>query len=191
MASITTILGTDSVSSSRIVLNNNFSALNTELGTIAALLNTTTQTLSLTGEIKGGTLRINNGTIDTFKVTATGIIAEVEATFNQKVTLENALILKIVDGVVNIPTTGYTASTYMLDAINPIFASPIALPIAEDGQEITFIADGGLITFDVTNIAVSPSTPIEVAANGSITFRYSVTNSQFYVVSAMNATIVY
>jgi hypothetical protein len=189
MASITTILGTDSVSSSRIVINNNFNALNTELGTIAALLNTTTQTLSLTGEIKGGTLRINNGLIDTFKVTSTNIIAEVAATFNQKVTLENALILNIEAGVINIPTTGYTASTYILDATNAIFTSPILLPIAEDGQELTFIADGGLIIFDVTNIA--GATTVELADNGSITFRYSVTNSLFYVVSSANTNLIY
>lgn len=189
MASITTILGTDSVSSSRIVINNNFSALNQDLTDLGALLNTSTQKLSLTGEIKGGTLRINNGTIDTFKVTSTGIIAEVATTFNQKVTLENALILNMEAGVINIPTSGYAASTYVLDATNPIFVSPVLLPIAEDGQELTFIADGGLIIFDVTNIA--GATLIEVADNGSITFRYSVTNSMFYVVSAMNATVTY
>lgn len=200
MASITTILGTDSVSSSRIVINNNFNALNTELGQFASLLNTTTQALSLNGEIKGGTLRINNGTFDTFKVTSSGIIAEVEATFNQKVVLDNALILKIEDAVPNIPSTGYAASTYVLNAILPIYSAPISLSAAEDGQQITFIADGTptivgtsptvtpVIAFDSTNIAGSV---IEVGENGSITFVYSATNSMFYVVSAMNATVTY
>jgi hypothetical protein len=186
MASITTILGTDSVSSSRIVINNNFNAINTELGTITSLLNVANQTLSLNGEVKGGTLRANNGTIDTFKVTATTIEANLEATFNQKVTLENALVQKLEDGVTAFPTT-YAASTYILDAAS--FGSAIALPAADNGQELTFIADGGIITFDVTNIAAA--TVVELADGGSITFKYSTTNSLFYVVSAMNATVTY
>lgn len=187
MANITTILGTDSVSSSRLVINNNFSALNAELSTIGALLNTSAQTLSLTGEVKGGTLRVNNGVIDTFSVSQTAIVANVEATFNQMVTLENALVLKIEDGVVLIPVGGYSASTYILDATE--FLSPILLPAAENGQEVTFIAEGGNITFDVSNVA--GATGILLADNGSITFRYSVTNSLFYVVSVMNSTVTY
>lgn len=199
MASITTILGTDSVSSSRIVINNNFNAINAELGSFAAVLNTTNQTLALTGEVKGGSLRVNNGTIDTFLVSTVDITANVEAIFNAKVTLGGALVLKIEDGVTNIPTTGYGASTYILDATDVAFSNPIALSAAEDGQQITFIADGTptyvgsvlplVVAFDTTNIA-GPSV-VEIGENGSITFVYSATNSMFYVVSAMNATVTY
>lgn len=199
MASITTILGTDSVSSSRIVINNNFNAINAELGNFAAVLNTTNQTLALTGEVKGGSLRVNNGTIDTFLVSTVDITANVEAIFNAKVTLGGALVLKIEDGVTNIPTTGYGASTYILDATDVAFSNPIALSAAEDGQQITFIADGTptyvgsvlplVVAFDTTNIA-GPSV-VEIGENGSITFVYSATNSMFYVVSAMNATVTY
>lgn len=191
MASITTILGTDSVSSSRIVINNNFAALNNELGSIASLLNTTSQTLSLTGEVKGGTLRVNNGTIDTFNVSLTAIVANVEATFNEAVQLNNALILNIEDNVSVIPTSGYTASTYVLDATTPAFSAPILLPAAENGQEIVLIAEGGSIFLDISNIA-GVTDNIEIKANGAITLRYSGTTSEFYVISAMNvATITY
>lgn len=189
MASITTILGTDSVSSSRIVINNNFAALNNELGSIAALLNTTNQTLSLTGEIKGGTLRANNGTIDTFQVSQTAIVANVEAAFNEAVQLNNALILNIEDGVTSISTDGYTASTYILDANTPAFAAPILLPVAENGQEIVLIAEGGIITLDTSNFA--GATGVIINAGGSVTLRYSGTTSEFYVISAMNADITY
>ena len=188
MASITTILGTDSVSSSRIVINNNFNALNTELATIAAVLNTTNQTLSLTGEIKGGTLRINNGTIDTFKVGTADITAEVEAIFNKKVTLNDAIIIAIEEGVTSLPAANsYKSATYIVDQAS--FTNPIALNAAEDGQEITIISDGGAISFDTTNVAGGPS--IDVADAGSVTFRYSAVNSLFYVVSSVNATLVY
>jgi hypothetical protein len=189
MASITTILGTDSVSSSRIVINNNFAALNSELGSIAALLNTATQTLSLTGEVKGGTLRVNNGTIDTFNVSLTAIVANVEATFNQAVQFNNALILKIEDAVSIIPTGGYTASTYILDATTPAFSAPILLPAAENGQEIVLIAEGGAITLNTSNFA--GATGVIINAGGSVTLRYSETTSEFYVISAMNAAVEY
>ena len=185
MASITTILGTDSVSSSRIVINNNFSALNTQLGNFAAVLNTTNQTLSLAGEIKGGSFRANNGAIDTLVVSATDITANVEATFNEKVTLQNALVLMVEEGITTIPATGFNASTYILDA----FTSPILLPAAENGQSITLIAGNGAIDLDVTNIA--GATVINIAENGSITLLYSAINSLFYVVSAMNTTVTY
>lgn len=185
MASITTILGTDSVSSSRIVINNNFNALNTQLGTFASVLNTTNQTLLLTGEIKGGTLRANNGVIDTFVVSSSNIAANVEATFTEKVTLSKALVLNIEEGITTIPVAGYSASIYILD----VFASPILLPSADDGQSITLIAGNGAIDLDVTNIA--GATIINIAENGSITLVYSTVNSLFYVVSAMNATVTY
>lgn len=189
MANITTILGTDSVSSSRIVLNNNFAALNTELGEIAALLNTSAQTLSLTGNVKAGTLRINNGTSDTFRVSESEIIADVAATFNQAVQLNNAIVLNIEDNVDTIPSNGYTAATYILDATAPLFSAPILLPAAQDGQEIVLIAEGGNISLSNANIA--GATIILIKPNGSITLRYSVATSEFYIISAMNSTIEY
>lgn len=187
MASITTILGTDSVSSSRIVINQNFDALNTELGDIAAVLNTTSSTLTLSGNITGGTLTINNGTIDAFKVTTTEVIANVEATFNQKAFFTKGIVTSIEENLTSLPTTGYDANTYVLDAGQ--FTSPIVLAAAENGQEITIIPDGADISFDVTNIV--GATAIDVVDGGSITFRYSGSLDKFYVISAMNSTVVY
>jgi hypothetical protein len=203
MASITTILGTDSVSSSRIVINNNFNALNTELAQFAAVLNTTAQTLSLNGEVKGGTLRANNGTIDTFKVTNSELIANVESTFNQKAFFAKGIVAAIEDGinsgVTTLPTTGYEAATYILDATASNFANPITLPAAENGQQITFIVSGTpaltgtdqnispVVAFDANSF--EGPTVIEVGEKGSITLVYDGT--KFRVVSAMNATITY
>ena len=187
MASITTILGTDSVSSSRIVINNNFNAINTELADFASLLNTTSQTLSLTGEVKGGTLKVNNGTIDTFKVTTTELIANVESTFNQKAFFNKGFSASIEDGVLVLPTGGYDAATYILDAT--AFTNPIILSDAENGQEIVLIPSGGDIDLDVANIAGANS--INVMDGGSITLRYSTVTDLFYVISAMNSAVVY
>jgi hypothetical protein len=197
MASITTILGTDSVSSSRIVINNNFNALNTELGQIAARLNTTAQTLSLTGQVSAGTLLVNNGTIDTFKVTTTELIANVESTFNEKAFFNKGFVTTIEDDVQIIPNNGYNAATYILNA--SYFGAPIALPAAENGQQLTFIVSGTptlvgttlplVVAFDATSI--EGPTVIEVGEKGSITLVYDGSISKFHVVSAMNATVTY
>ena len=197
MASITTILGTDSVSSSRIVINNNFGALNTELGQIAAVLNTSAQTLSLTGQVIAGTLVVNNGTIDTFKVTTTELIANVESTFNQKAFFNKGFVSAIENGITSLPTTGYDAATYILDAAHVNFSTPVLLPDAVEGQQLTFIVSGIptivgtvlplVVSFDPANIS-GPSV-IEVGAKGTITFVFDGT--EFHVVSAMNATVTY
>jgi len=189
MASITTILGTDSVSSSRIVLNNNFNAINTQLGEFAALLDTTAQTLSLTGEVKGGALRINNTTIDTFVVDATSITASVEATFEAKVTLEKALIQNIAGNntpVTTLPATGdYNAATYIMDAT--VFTATVTLNNAEAGQEITFISEGGTISFDAASF--NTATVVSLNNGGTITCKFDGTI--FHIISAMNATVTY
>jgi len=190
MASITTILGTDSVSSSRIVFNNNFAALNTELSDIATLFNTTTQTITLTGEVACGALKVNNGTIDTFKVTTTSATISVESTFSKKITMSGSAIIEAIESAVTtIPIAGeYKAATYVLDASGGAFSSAIVLPAATTGQKVTFVSDGGPITFDVTNVM---ATSVAVAAKGSVTFVYDGTTSKFYIVSSVNATIAY
>lgn len=194
MASITTILGTDSVSSSRIVLNNNFAALNQELADIAALLDINAQTLALTGEVKGGTLKVNNGTIDTFKVNTSTAEVNVPITFNQDITIQKGLMHSVYStgaGATSLPgANAYEYTTYVLDAGAPAFANPVALAVADNGQEITLIANGGSIDIDVTNIA-GVTTDIEIVDQGSLTLRYIEDLSLFFVIASSNCSIVY
>ena len=191
MASITTILGTDSVSSSRIVINNNFAALNTELADIANLLNTTSQTLTLTGLITGGTLKVNNGTLDTFKVNNADAVVNVPITFNQDVTIVKGLMHSVYYNATTLPAANaYDYTTYVLDATAPAFASPVSLNAADQGQEITLIANGGPIDIDNTNIAGVTAT-VQISDMGSLTLRYIDDLSFFFVVSATNATVTY
>lgn len=191
MASITTILGTDSVSSSRIVINNNFAALNTELAEIANLFNTTSQTLTLTGLITGGTLKVNNGTLDTFKVNNADAAVNVPITFNQDVTIAKGLMHSVYYNAATLPAANaYDYTTYVLDATALAFASPVSLAAADQGQEITLIANGGSIDIDNTNIAGVTAT-IQISDMGSLTLRYIDNLSLFFVVSATNATVTY
>ena len=188
MASITTILGTDSVSSSRIVINNNFAALNSELADIANLLNTTNQTLTLTGQIQGGTLKVNNGTIDTFKVNNADADVNVPINFNQDVVLNNGLKHSVYVGATSLPSTpsSYVYTTYVLTATS--FPSPVLLVAADQGQEITLISNGGSVDIDMTNIA-GVTGDIEIIDQGSLTLRYI--GSEFFVVSSSNCSVVY
>jgi hypothetical protein len=187
MASITTILGTDSVSSSRIVINNNFAALNAELADIAALFDTSAQTLTLTGQVQGGTLKINNGSIDTFKVNNSTAEVNVPVTFNQDVILGNALMHSFNIDVATLPGAGaYNHTTYILDAT--AFSNPILLADALPGQEITLIANGGTVEINTSNIAGITDIG-ELYSTGSLTLRYNDETGFFYIISAHNCLL--
>ena len=191
MASITTFLGTDSVSSSRIVLNNNFAALNQELADIAVLLDINAQTLALTGEVKGGTLKVNNGVIDTFKVNSSTAEVNVPITFNQDVTIQKGLMHSVYYNATTLPgANAYEYTTYILDQAAPLFANPVSLAPADQGQEITLIANGGSIDIDETNIS-GVTQPIEIVDQGSLTLRWIDDVSLFFVIASSNCTIVY
>jgi hypothetical protein len=187
MASITTILGTDSVSSSRIVLNNNFAALNQELANIAGLLNTSTQTLTLTGLITGGTLTINNGT-DLFKVGALSIESNLPIDFNQDVNIKGGLVHFVAGDITAIPT-GWGYTTYVLDATAPDFQNQVALGAAKNGQEITLIANGGPIEINNNNI-LGVTDFVEIFDGGSLTLRYIEDLNAFCVISSFNCNLV-
>lgn len=191
MASITTILGTDSVSSSRIVINNNFAALNNELADIAALFNTTTQVLTLTGLITGGTLKINNGTIDTFKVNNADAVINVPITFNQDVIIGKALIHSVYYNATSLPAANaYDFTTYVLDASATAFDNPVTLAAADNGQEITLIANGGTIDISQAGIA-SVTNDISISDGGSVTLRYIDDLNLFVVTSFVNAVVTF
>ena len=64
MANITEILGTDSVSSSRPIINSNFELLNDELASVTALLNPTTLTLSGLASVSTSSLTVAQGGIN-------------------------------------------------------------------------------------------------------------------------------
>jgi hypothetical protein len=192
MASITTILGTDSVSSSRIVINNNFAALNQDLADIQAFLNTTNQTLTLTGQIQGGTLRINNG-VDLFKVDAAEVNVNLPIKLNQNTYIEKGLMHNVYYNAITLPAANaYTYTTYVLDATNAFWANTQLLAAAEDGQEVTFIANGGTqpIKFNQSMI-LGPTAIVQILTGGSLTLRYIANISKFVIVSSNRCTITY
>ena len=186
MANITQILGTDSLSSSRIILNDNFSELNTGLSAIEALLDTSNQNLTLTGKVISGELEVFNGSIK-FAVTPTQIVSNVESKHTADVVLQKGISYETSTstgaGAILLPITvnQYDESTYF---VNSTSIPTISLFAAQEGREVTFIADGGSVTFEVSG-ANEPiagyTTDIIVLANRAITLRYY--GSSWYVIS--------
>lgn len=181
MASITQILGTDSLSSSRIILNDNFTALNSELGDVTTLLNTTAQTLTLTGLVRGGSLTVNNGT-DLFTVTGTDVTSNIETSIDANFNVKKGITYSVegsTTAVTTLPTANsWEASTYVMASTS--FTTNVVLSTAVEGRQITLIADGGDIVFDVANIA-GESTPITLVDGKTLTLRY--VGSFWYVIS--------
>jgi len=189
MASITTILGTDSVSSSRIVINNNFVALNDELEDVAALLDTSNQTITLTGMATSASLKVRENNVDLFKVENSEIVSNLSAIFNQDVTLNKGLMHSVYYDAATLPAANaYEDTTYVLDAGTVV--SPVTLAAADNGQEITLIANGGSVDIDENNIS-GVTSPIEISASGSLTLRYIDDVSLFFVIASSNCNVVY
>ena len=183
MASITTILGTHSLSSSRLTINNNFDNVNEELGLIANVLDTTSSTLSLTGAITAGTLSVNTGTLTTFNVTASSLEAGVEATFKENVILEKGLQHSIAD-TVNFPTGNPTLGAYIYTG-----STDLILGDSNNGQTLTIIASTAfaIASASLANIH-GVTTEVTVSQNGSISLIGGI-NNKWWITSSHNAVI--
>jgi hypothetical protein len=188
MANITEILGTDSVSSSRPIINSNFELLNDELASVTALLNPTTLTLGGLASVSTASLTvIQNGT-NLLLVNNLGATFNVAATFGSTAKLNGTLVKSGVLGSLAAPTTqvtptSITAITYFVD-VN------FTLPEAVDGQEVTIINTsvnpssilaGTGVTLGATTIALA-------GLNSTVTLRCF--NDVWYVISSHSTNIV-
>jgi hypothetical protein len=148
MATITTILGTDSISSSRTVLNANFNSLNVDLNEVKDLLNTDNQTILLSGLATFGSLDIQ----DTLNVTsAGGLVCDKEATFNKAATFKSIKLQVPAAG--SLPNAlSFDYSIYQVDTSS---ASTEDLNNGVEGQEITIISNGGSSNCVITAVATT------------------------------------
>ena len=185
MATISLIQGTDSLSSSRITLNDNFTAINDEVGTVTALLDPTTANITGISSIATTELNVAAGASAIF-TTALNTLATVTTTtgilnINAGITYKSVAV-----GIGGMPAvTSFAHSTYIVDATTATL--PITLNQANEGQEITILASGGIVTADVANIA-GVVTSASIAQDGTLTLRWVGTS--WYVVSSFLATIV-
>jgi len=190
MANITEILGTDSVSSSRPVINSNFELLNDEVASITALLDPTTATLSNVTSISANSLSLLSGGSSIASITATEAIFTVDSTFNGALKIGGKLIKSGLVGSYTTPSTIATptsiiASTYFV-------ANSFSLPAGNEGQEVTIIsrASGDIVVQAAAGIdlGVTSITLPLLVPNASVTLRCF--NNIWFVISSYGATIV-
>ena len=185
MATISLIQGTDSLSSSRITLNDNFTAINDEVGTVTALLDPTTANITGISSIATTELNVAAGASAIF-TTALNTLATVTTTtgilnINAGITYKSVAI-----GTAMPAVTSFAHSTYIVDATT---ASPITLNQPNEGQEITIIADGGAVIIANANVDIAGVvTSVSIAQYGTLTVRW--VGSKWYVVGSFLATIV-
>lgn len=188
MANITEILGTDSVSSSRPIINSNFELLNDELASVTALLNPTTSALSGVSKVTTAELLVLLNGTSLLSVNSLGAAFNTPVTISNVAKLNGTLVKSGVLGTADIPTTQVTptsiaAITYFVDA-------NFTLPEAVDGQEVTVIntdASSKSILAGV-GVALGATTVALAGLNSTVTLRCF--NNVWYVISSHNANIV-
>jgi hypothetical protein len=180
MANITLILGTDSVSSSRVTINDNFSNINAELADIAAVLNTTNETITLAGAGAFGSLNVGSNKLIVNNTSAT---SNVPFTVAETLTVGADVVYSIkkigpANGTNDLPAAGaFANSTYIVDSAS---ISSVNLNVGDPGQEITIVSAGGTLTVSTTN--VSGATSISLLDKATITVRFA--ENFWHIVSA-------
>ena len=188
MANITEILGTDSVSSSRPIINSNFELLNDELASVTALLNPTTLTLGGLASVSTSSLTVIQTGTNLLLVNNLGATFSVAATFGSTAKLNGTLVKSGVLGSLAVPTTQVTPNS--IEAITYFVDTNFTLPEAVDGQEVTIInasvnsssiLAGTGVTLGATTIALA-------GLNSTVTLRCF--NDAWHVISSHNTNIV-
>jgi len=186
MANIYTVLGTDSISSSRLHLNNNFDSINTELNSLSGLLNTTSQDLSITGNVSA----YNGAFVGTLNVTATTTLGGALIVSGNLST--NGSIQHSVTGpgiALPLSNGGFNHHTYILTNTGGL--PNLSLKNGIQGQEIWIVCDANTGTAVITESSSNlfSYTTITMVALSHVQLRY--VNSGWYVVgtSATGVTL--
>ena len=187
MATITTILGTDSLSASRVTLNDNFAAINAELVQVTALLDPTTGNLTGVVDAEVETLLVDGGNAAEFATTGNTLTAPTEVDGAIQFNGEVAYDVETIAATGSEPAANaFVSSTYVITSSG--FPGSFILNAGNAGQQITLIADGGSVTVDPTYMVLSGgATTVTMAQNGTLTLRYVGTG--WYVVSSYAVTI--
>lgn len=185
MATITQILGTDSLSSSRITLNDNFTAINDQLIDLANLLDVGSETLTITGGLNAASILLASNSTTQFEVTASSITMGEETTVTDTLILDGGFRKSVnTDTITSMPAANnYEFTTYILDASS--FSGAQIVNIGDEGQDITLIADGDEVYIDVTNI-IGP-TALTIWENGTLSLRCH--DGRWYIISSFNCDI--
>ena len=170
---VTEILGTDSLSSSRITINDNFLSLEDEIADLKGYLDPTAATLS------GVTLSTTQLEVGGSAISNTAATLGVATTINANIDMGAAVIYSGVSGSASSPLTSNIAtfahSTYFVDPTSGVEIGATSI----DGTQITLISTAA---GDVTGAFAGYNGTISfTAANETLTLR-SI-NSVWYVIA--------
>ena len=138
MANITEILGTDSVSSSRPVINTNFELLNDELATITSFLDPTTGILSGLLSLTSQAATISAGGTSIANIDINGATFDVDATFNNALIVDGKLVKSGAVGSATAATTNNAPTS--IEATTYFVGANFTIPAGDEGQEVTLIS---------------------------------------------------
>jgi len=182
MATTTNILGTDSISSSRIVINENFTVLNNDLKSLQSLLDTTNETLTLNGLVKAKKLEVTN--VLTANVD-NGVTCNTTAIFNKDVKLKT---IKYTESATVNTLPAANQFEYSVYIVNSSSGALILedLNDGDNGQEIMIVSNGGSDGFKINPVSTNivGLTEVEVISlklNEFVILRY--VNGKWQIIS--------
>jgi len=203
---VTEILGTDSISGSRIVINDNFAILKDEINSIEAYLDPDAGTIDGLNSLSTQELYVGAPGSYNLEITGTAFNVNMDVDINSNITISGLLNIDsfgLLDeaaftGIVSItPATGFANYTIVHTSTSD-FA--IELGAGNPGQDVSFFLEqkgggsvliqastGEVFVIDVTNDKVSLND-----IGSSVTLRYvtdSVNNGAWFIVNSYNVTL--
>ena len=195
MANITEILGTDSLSSSRLTINSNFTALNDEIADITSLVDPVTSTIAGIDSVAAESINLSylqgGSTLPIVSIDSTGAVFSVATDFASDVDVQKKLQKSGVVGAGGSGNGSTAAAPTSIDAATYFSGVAMALPVGAEGQEVTIISTAG------SAIAITAGTGVSLGAtsisldglNSSVTVRFFSSNNTWYVIGSHAATI--
>lgn len=202
----TEILGTDSISGSRIVINDNFSILRDEINAIESYLDPDAGTVDGLNSLTTTELFVGPSGNYNVELTSTTFNINIDADVNANMTINGLVNIDsfglldeaaIPGGAILDPTTGSASYTVKHSTANDF---TIELGAGNPGQDVSFFLEqkgsgnviiqaeaGAVFVLDITNDKVSLDD-----IGSSVTFRYvtdSTNNGAWFIVASHNATL--
>lgn len=153
MISVTEILGTDSISASRLVINDNFMLLKDEINSIETYLDPGAGAIDGLNNIQAAAIQIGPSNTPYLKITPTTFNIDANLIFEGLLTINGKLAINNSISITSTPTTpldldaASAADTYVI--YNEGSDITIQLGEANPGQEVTFVysqAGNGVVT---------------------------------------------
>lgn len=195
MANITEILGTDSLSSSRLTINSNFTAVNNEIADITALIDPTTSTISGIESIAAESITLSylsgGSTLPIVAISSTGAVFSVASDFGSDVDMQKKIQKSGKVAAAGSGNGSTSTAPTSIDAATYFSGVTFALPVGEEGQEVTVIStNSAAINVQAgTGVNLGATTIQLDALNSSVTLRFFSSNNTWYIISSHAATI--